>query len=152
MSIHVLQNKKHIHMNKKILIVDANRDDQCLVELLLKRSLYGGLHNSLLSITYASSFTEAQNCLSQDQFDIITLDGEFPSFVNSRLGQDLIPYVWQYQHQLPIIMMITDDRLYLKQGKKHGVAYGFTKKEIFSQVKLNERFELVPAKQLSSSV
>lgn len=133
-------------MNKfqNVLIVDANKNDQKLVALLFKRTLTG-LSGTYLTIRYASSFFEAQNFLSNEQFTIVTLDGEFPGFINPRLGKDLIPFIKESQSQDPVVMMISNEKLDIKEGLKHGAHFAFHKQNIKGNIKLNENFELVPA-------
>ncbi|MEI7558690.1 MAG: response regulator [bacterium] len=126
-----------------ILIVDSNPHDQQLIALLFKRSL-SRIFNSSLSLTYAASVAEAKNLLSKNLFSIITLDGEFPSYIDHVLGQNIIPFIREFHSPIPIIMMISNERLFVKRGLQNGVDFGFYKQDINGQVKLNEKFELIP--------
>lgn len=128
--------------------MDSNKDDQQIIAFLFKRSIHES--DASLSITFASSLTEARNLLSQEQFDIITLDGEFPYFIDARLGHTIIPFIKEEQQELPIIMMISSERLYIKQGLKCGADFAFYKQDILNNLKLNDQFQLVPLRQAVS--
>lgn len=143
-SLHITTlNKKHILMNtfENILIVDSNKNDLQLVSLLFKRSLNS---TSSLIITCASSISEAKDALTKKQFSIVTLDGEFPGFVDQVEGHTLIPFIKETQKELPITIMVANERVHIKKGLKNGADFGFHKQQIQGEVKFNERFELVP--------
>lgn len=132
---------------QNILIVDDEKNFQQIIALLFKRSL-SGLPNSSLTITYASSLTEAKNYLSKQQFTIITLDGELPCFVDGGFGYRLIPFIKDFQKENPKIIMISGEKRFITKGLNLGADFGFHKQDIMKHVKLNEKFELISQESL----
>lgn len=126
--------------SETVLIVEHNTDDQQAIVNLFKRSLY---HLRGLSATfiYASSLPEAKNLLSKEQFSVVTLTGEFPSFVDPLFGHMLIPFIKEKQKNSKIIMI--SEKTFVKEGLKRGAHLGFHKEHIRENVRLNENFELI---------
>lgn len=125
-----------------ILIVDDNWDDQEKVMRLFKRTLTG-LSKCSITVVRASSFTEAKKHLSNQEFTIITIAGEFRGFINTIPGYALIPLIKEHQHQNPKIIMIDNEQLLIRYGLKNGVDIAFQKQTIEGDVKLDENFKLI---------
>jgi len=125
-----------------ILIVDDSTKDRDMIASLFKKSLHE--LSAGITITCVSSLAEAKNRLSKDQFSIITLDGEFPSFVDGLWGHTLIPFIKEHQLQNPKIIMISGQSVFVRKGLAKGAHFGFCKHEITDNIMLNQNFELVP--------
>ena len=128
---------------KSILIVDDDQNDQHIIARLFKRSFS-------FCPTYASSFPEARAKLSNQQFDIVVLDGYLPDLLHGGYGYQLIPDVQKTQSSRCIILMISGERIHIQKGLELcknleiAVHFGFSKSDISKDVKLTEEFELVP--------
>jgi len=128
---------------KSILIVDDDPNDQQLVARLFKRSF-------AFCPTYASSLTEARKKLQQQQFDIVVLDGFLPDILDGGYGYQLIPDVQKMQSIRCVVLMISGERVHVQKGLdlcknlEIAIHFGFSKSDIDKNVKLNEKFELVP--------
>jgi CheY-like chemotaxis protein len=126
-----------------ILIVDDDKDDQQLTARLFKRSF-------AFCPTYASSFPEARQKLQQQEFDIVVLDGRLPDILEGGFGYQLIPDIQRDQSARCIILMISGQQDHIDTGlrickeRKMLTYFGFHKHDIKKDVKLNEKFELVP--------
>ncbi|MEI6673036.1 MAG: hypothetical protein WCL02_07070 [bacterium] len=129
-----------MNTSEAVLIVEPHTNDQQIIAGLFKRSL-PHLRGSSLTITYAASLSEAKDHLSKKQFSVVTLNGEFPSFIDPLFGHMLIPFIKEKQTNSKIIMI--SEKTFIKEGLKRGADLGFHKEYIRNNVKLNENFELI---------
>lgn len=121
---------------KNILVVDDCPNDQKLVTLLLQRSFDCIIH-------IVDSLTAAKAKLQSEKFDIITLDGMLPCFINGGFGYTLIPFIKDCQNSECKIIMISGERTHVETGMKLGADYGLNKYDLKKEIKLNQNFELV---------
>jgi DNA-binding response OmpR family regulator len=133
----VMQNKK-ISMVKSILIVDDCPLDQQLVGDLFKRSMC--VNGWSITIAFASCLEEAKIYLRNQQFDIITLDGQ----MGLELGYNLIPFIEKSQTQNPRIIMISNHDKSITIGLDRGAHHSIIKKTITKEVRINTEFILIP--------
>jgi CheY-like chemotaxis protein len=126
-----------VEKNLHVLIVDDSKHDQHLVAELFKRSFP-------CAITTASSLTVAKEKILIQKFDIISLDGMLPCLQDGGLGYKLIPFIQQYQKHTPVIVMISGEQVHITTGLQMGAHFGFGKKAITKECKLNEKFTLIP--------